>query len=1327
MPLHPIRILDHVLDEYRDYLRTEFRAKDPQLRAALDRELDSPAFLAQQPFYQAHRPFRPGQPWRDLPIDARLAGVMENRSHSPTAYLHQSQAIQELLSPLARPVVVTTGTGSGKTEAFLDPVLQNAIEDAALFKKSGLTAILLYPMNALANDQKQRIEDYLREAGWEGVIRVEQYDRGTTQAKRQEMRDNPPHILLTNYMMLEYLLVRPADRDGIFANHRCRFLVLDEVHTYRGVLGSNIALLVRRLRTHLARARQDWRPNVPEEQRTKRYPQLVPVATSATIKSVDEEGLSRDEVIRQRDEAVQQFFSHLTGAPPDSICVFGEELQDLVIPNEAVHPDRPGTVDAHSLDVSDQQAVQTALCRLANLDPATPLAEAVRRYRLLWDLNAWLIRRPMSLQQLVGQVRDEVPARADRTEEELRAEVEAALVIGAALPDNVPGALRLRAHRFIRGGWKFHRCVNPDCGRLYPMGEERCGACNHLTAPLYLCRNCGADYLRFAGDLETEPLHPSADESERGEWMLYDPSRFEQSQMVDEDTFEDASAEELSRSRRGRRQVPTQIRGRQVCEGSVDPATLQYSANPDDYRLRVTLSPARTRCLCCGGTAGSRNVITPVGLGTSAAVKVLAEGMIESLADANRDRPGHDGKERLLIFSDSRQDAAHQARFIIFASRFDRLRRRLIQLLGDHPSLTIQRAVELLSETAVQQKDNPHVPHQTDWIPEQDLERIRAWEEAPLLDEIAVNAGYRGSVVNLGLVGIAYHQLDEYVNRRGAGLAQNLGIGIPEFLHVCRVLLDEIRTRGALSRPMLCYHSAHPSYPSHFRSAEWERRVKQPSGYPLSPEGQVLTSVDLAAIPAGIRVSNAWRRPGGRGRAPSLERLLRQLVERFGGAEPNENLMENVLAFLRDGRFLDPVDLFGARDRVRLLQVNAESIRLTLLEDSNRFRCDVCGEAMARSRQGMPCPFCHGTIAAWTSEHLLENRSVRRIRTPEAIPLVAGEHTAQVTTADRAELEDNFKARPQQSPVNVLACSPTLEMGIDVGGLDAVVMRNVPPRPDNYAQLGGRAGRRSRVGMVLGYARATPHDQYFYDRPREMIAGEVPAPALSLRNRDVIVRHLYAIVFGAAEPGLAGRMVAYVTPDGQIKEEPLAALIEGVRAQREHAVSLARDAWGADVLAQAGLDEHDLRRYLDQLPDRIRRVIESTARQVTDLRQALESFAQSLEGRYAGVRAADLVARLLGIPVDRRGNQQDADDRSAGYPLRRFAEFGLLPGYEFPSEPAALRLLGDEHEEDPLSVTRRFGIGQFQFDANVYARRKRWKVIGLDNSSPWNPRSEGPT
>ena len=254
-------------------------------------------------------------------------------------------------------------------------------------------------MNALANDQLLRIQEYLQEAGWGGAVSVARYDRGTTQAEREALRRTPPHILLTNYMMLEYLLVRPADREDIFANHRCRFLVLDEVHTYRGTLGSNIALLVRRLRTHLAHGRQDWGTDLPASEHARRYPLLIPVGTSATIKSIDEEGRSRDEVIQLRDEAVQEFFSMLTGVNPYTIRVLGEEMEDVQVPPEAGYPAHPATIDP--IGVGDADAVRGALCALAGQPPETPIAQAARRCRLLWDLNRWLIGAPMSVRQLV--------------------------------------------------------------------------------------------------------------------------------------------------------------------------------------------------------------------------------------------------------------------------------------------------------------------------------------------------------------------------------------------------------------------------------------------------------------------------------------------------------------------------------------------------------------------------------------------------------------------------------------------------------------------------------------------------------------------------------------------------------------------------------------------------------------------------------------------------------------------------------------------------------------------------------------------------------------
>jgi DEAD/DEAH box helicase len=449
MPINPIAVVCEVIEEYKSHIRTEFRARDKKLHEALERELDAPGFLAQHPFFQAHRPFRAGKSWAELGLDARLAKVLEDRSQAKTAFLHQSDAISHLLGPNATPTVVTTGTGSGKTECFLAPVIQNAIEDATRFKRSGLTAILVYPMNALANDQEARIASYLKDSG-HTYVKIGRCDRSTKADDREAWRANPPHILLTNYVMLEYLLVRPADRDGIFANHRCRFLVLDEVHSYRGALGVNIALLIRRVAAHLACARQDWGAENRDDAR--RFPRMVHVATSATIKSVDETGKTHDEVIALRDQAVQGFLSTLTGCEPKSIRVIGESLRDLDIPPDAVWPAQPATVATNSLTADN---VRIAVAALAGLPPTTPVETSARKAAILWKLNQLLVRRPLSLEALAEHVSAEVPERAGASQAAVRTEVEAALVVDkqvAVAPD--PDAPAISVADFVVRGTK---------------------------------------------------------------------------------------------------------------------------------------------------------------------------------------------------------------------------------------------------------------------------------------------------------------------------------------------------------------------------------------------------------------------------------------------------------------------------------------------------------------------------------------------------------------------------------------------------------------------------------------------------------------------------------------------------------------------------------------------------------------------------------------------------------------------------------------------------------------------------------------------------------
>lgn len=606
--------------------------------------------------------------------------------------------------------------------------------------------------------------------------------------------------------------------------------------------------------------------------------------------------------------------------------------------------------------------------------------------------------------------------------------------------------------------------------------------------------------------------------------------------------------------------------------------------------------------------------------------------------------------------------------------------------------------------------------------------KARAWEEAPLLDDLSVSAGYRSTVFNLGLVGVRYDQLEDYVRDDGATLAAKLGISTAQLVHLARCLLDEMRRRGALSREMLAYHPLNPNCPEEFRAnADWERRVKSPSGYACTREGRPLAHMDQSEVEDGIRAHNVWRGARGGGRGPSLQRKFTELLKRMAGVDASEELLTEVLDFLCKGpHLLMPTSLHGYRKSTSLLQVNAECVQLALPKPDERFRCTICSMRTAWAVEGAPCPTCHGTLRHWPEAEVFANRFARRILKPDLLPLHGGEHTAQITGDERIVLEDNFKAPPSQSPLNVLACSPTLEMGIDVGGLDAVVMRNIPPRPDNDAQRGGRAGRRSRVGIVIGYARSTPHDGYFYDKPAEMIAGEVPAPAVGLGNRDVVLRHLHAIAFGAADPGLAGKMAEYVSLQGNVHTEAVDALKKALADQASHAATLAREAWGPEILEPAGLaGEGALEAALGQISVRIDDLIDRVRLQIVQLEDTIKRWSELGRGDSGAVHAMDLKRRLLGIRSEKYGGSE-ADDRTSGHPMRRFAEFGILPGYEFPNEPSTLRLWGDAHEEEPITVERRFGIAQYQPEAKVHARGHRWQVIGLDLASPWNPKTPEP-
>ncbi|MGH7552669.1 MAG: DEAD/DEAH box helicase, partial [Longimicrobiales bacterium] len=244
--------------EYRRFIRSTYRLADPALRAQFEQHVNEADVLIKGPYVTLARDFEVGATLASLVAEglgpASLARLNWSFRDAPL-WSHQERAFRAVQA--GRNVVVTTGTGSGKTEAFLLPILADVLS-AKASGVAGTKAILLYPMNALANDQLVRLRELVRGSGVPLTFAL--YTGGSEETsatlgapldgheltRREDIRSNPPDIILTNYKQLEFLLVRKVDRP--LFTESMRALVLDELHSYRGALATEIACLIRRLK-----------------------------------------------------------------------------------------------------------------------------------------------------------------------------------------------------------------------------------------------------------------------------------------------------------------------------------------------------------------------------------------------------------------------------------------------------------------------------------------------------------------------------------------------------------------------------------------------------------------------------------------------------------------------------------------------------------------------------------------------------------------------------------------------------------------------------------------------------------------------------------------------------------------------------------------------------------------------------------------------------------------------------------------------------------------------------------------------------------------------
>lgn len=1096
-----------VAASYRRYLDSLLAVRDPKLSLALRTAIEQTDLLAKGPYLEATPPYLVGRSGADL-IDEGVLSSSFRLLESPALplsrplYSHQEAALRKLRA--GRNVVVATGTGSGKTESFLLPILDTLMrEQDAGTLGPGVRALLLYPMNALANDQLKRLRlllahrpeitfgRYTGDTPYTDREARETFNSlnpgepllGNEMLSREVMRDAPPHILLTNYAMLEYLLLRPQDMELFESGSETwKFVVVDEAHVYDGTQGAEIAMLLRRLKERVApRGR------------------LQCIATSATVGG------------ESSPRAVTDFASQL----------FGETFEWV-----EGHPERQDLVTASRGETAGSvwgPLTAEQYCQLARHDDPTAFIRQLAPASLADD-PAEALRCEESMtkarQILAGKPAPslEVALKVFPGQSQASAGLAALIAVGSAVSgaDGSP-ALSARYHLFLRATEGAFACLSASGPHVELARHDSCPTCAAAMFEIGSCKRCGA--VHIVGQVEhagsVKRLRPRRALSDH-KWFVLDPL---DASLIDED---EEAVESL--------EVSVESDAFMLCSkcGALSPSesrSCQQSGCGSPALRQVRLMKPRgteglNGCLVCG--ARGEATVRLFETGPDASSAVLATALYQHLpaqpASEASVRPGEGRK--LLMFSDNRQSAAYFAPYL--EDTYLRLQRRRLIAQGltragaDQEPISVD---DLIYQVAREVKN-------ARLFGPRDTAQAQMRHVAPWVMAEVVATDDRASLEGLGLLAVRLAR-DPLWSPPTPLLS--LGFSEAEAWDFIEELLRTLRQQGAVTMPSQVAPDDEVFSP---RLGPIFARLEGPT-----PRRKVLSWLPARGVNRRVDFTAKVLRRIGSSLEPRdvLHGLWRYLT---ADSTPVDWLRQDLMSGL------------GA-----VFQVDHELLRMEWVGADNRiWRCKVCRRTAPISIRGV-CPAlrCDGELEPYYPEPDTDEDHYRHTyRTMNPVPLRALEHTAQWRTEEATRIQQDFVV----GAVNALSCSTTFELGVDVGELQAVLLRNIPPSTANYVQRAGRAGRRAGApALVVTFAQRRSHDLSKYADPASLISGQVRAPYVPLANVRIDRRHGHSVALAAYfrhcldVHGLIFRQVEdfFLTPD--LISSPLgAAPVDGVQS-----------------------------------------------------------------------------------------------------------------------------------------------------------------------------------
>ncbi len=1283
-----------LIADYGNFVRSFFHIQDSRIHQKVEEELAA-GLLWPEPLIQLNPSFEPGAWIDELVNDGTLheecrriflkekqAGDGSRPGKPLRLHKHQTDAIK--VARTGHNYVLTTGTGSGKSLAYIIPIVDHVLRHGS---GRGIQAIVVYPMNALANSQEGELDKFLCHgyANGKGPVTFARYTGQESDERKQQIIAQPPDILLTNYVMLELILTRPQERPLIAAAKNLRFLILDELHTYRGRQGADVAMLVRRTREAFAAKH------------------LQCVGTSATLAGAGTYDEQRAEVARVT--------SMVFGAPVQQEHVLGETLRRATPDTALTDPQflqrlRKRIEDQHFTPPTDYQSFTR--------DPLSMWIESTFGITSEAGTGRLIRTTPRSIAGPDGaatQLSDLIGVPPTRCAEVIEQQLLGSYHC-AANPETGLPVFAFRLHQFISRGDSVYASLDSESERYLTVHGQQFvpGDRGRILLPLVFCRECGQEYycIRVSRDKETRQRvyiprelsdHMSDAESEAG--FLY--ASFTQPWPLDaKDVIERLPDDWLEehrgalRVRPNRRQyLPQAIRIRP--DGVEGDAGLDCHYVPAPFRF----------CLHCGISYGSwQSLDFPklASLGTegrSSATTVLSLTAIRYLRE---DATLHARARKLLSFTDNRQDASLQAGHFNDFIEIGLLRSALFKAAvavapaGLRYDELVQRVFEALALPKHLYARDPDVRFQAEEETKRALRSVLGYR---LYRDL--KRGWRITAPNLeqcGLLEIQYLSL--------ADLCQ-----AEDVWHACHPILATAtpQTRLEIAKTLLDFMRRELAVKVDYLDPIAQERIQQQSSQRL---------IAPWALDENEKMEHAsvlYPRPFRRG-------------QDYGG---------NVYLSPRSGfgQYLRRPSTFPTyRERLSL-----DETQIVCRELLEALKIAGLTEIVAppREKDDVPGYQLPAAVLSWVA-----GDGTRSFHDPIRVPrasetggrtnaffvdfyrtmaaagagLEAREHTAQVPNAERIKREDQFRS----GHLPILYCSPTMELGVDIAELNVVNLRNVPPTPANYAQRSGRAGRSGQPALVFAYCSTfSSHDQYFFKRPELMVAGAVTPPRLDLANEDLMRAHVHAIWLAETGLSLGSSLRDILDVEG---EHPTLTLQDHVRdsiaseAARHRARQRAArvlesvheeirasdwysDGWLDDVFAQVGL-------RFDRDCNRWRELYCAAARQRTLQHRIIADASRSADEKTKAKRLrAEAEAQIELLTEAQNAVQADF------YSYRYFASEGFLPGYSFPRLPLSAYIPGTHQEkrrDEFLTRARFLAISEFGPRAIIYHEGARYRI-----------------